>query len=144
MPVMPRGGPLRRPNTSASERSGPTAETPRTRTRQSGYQLYRNAGDWLVVNGGGRADRAGPEFRDSHEPLGGDFWLRCGNYRAWQVSQAVVLWTREGRATALLGEWVTEGARGESWPLTDEQFPRSYTAPAAPWRLRIRRGPPGG
>jgi hypothetical protein len=72
------------------------------------------------------------EFRDSHEPLGGDFWLRTGNYRAWRVSQAVVLRTREGRATALPGDWVVEGVRGERWPVTDDQFWRSYTAPAGP------------
>jgi hypothetical protein len=59
-----------------------------------------------------------------------DFWLRTGNYRAWQVSQAVVLRTREGRATALPGDWVVEGARGERWPVTDDQFRRSYAAPA--------------
>jgi hypothetical protein len=69
-----------------------------------------------------------PEFRHSHEPLGGDFWLRTGNYRAWQVSEAVVLRTREGRATALPGDWVVEGARGERWPVTDDQFRRSYVA----------------
>ena len=79
-------------------------------TRRSGDQLHGDAGDWRVIDGGGdeRTVRD-PEFRHSHEPLGGDFWLRTGNYRAWRVSQAVVLRTREGRATALPGDWVVEG-----------------------------------
>jgi hypothetical protein len=103
--------------------------------------LHGDAGDWRVVDGGGdeRTVRD-PEFRDSHEPLGGDFWLRTGNYRAWRVSQAVVLRTREGRATALPGDWVVEGARGERWPVTDDQFRRSYTGPG---RAPADRNTPG-
>jgi hypothetical protein len=134
MPVVPRGGP---PEAAGYRRIGTVRArrlaARRPWTRRSGDQLHGDAGDWRVVDGGGdeRTVRD-PEFRDSHEPLGGDFWLRTGNYRAWQVSQAVVLRTREGRATALPGDWVVEGARGERWPVTDDQFRRSYTAAAGP------------
>jgi hypothetical protein len=134
MPVVPPGGP---PEAAEYRRVGTVRarrlNARRPWTRRSGDQLYGDAGDWRVIDGGGdeRTVRD-PEFRHSHEPLGGDFWLRTGNYRAWRVSQAVVLRTREGRATALPGDWVVEGARGERWPVTDDQFRRSYAAPAGP------------
>jgi hypothetical protein len=35
----------------------------------------------------------------------------------------------EGRAIAQRGDWIVEGAGGERWPVTDDQFHRSYTAP---------------
>jgi hypothetical protein len=134
MPVVPPGGP---PEAAEYRRTGTVRarrlNARRPWTRRSGDQMYGDAGDWRVVDGGGdeRTVRD-PEFRHSHEPLGGDFWLRTGNYRAWRVSQAVVLRTREGRATALPGDWVVEGARGERWPVTDDQFRRSYTDGAQP------------
>ena len=134
MPVVPAGGP---PEAAEYRRVGTVRarrlNARRPWTRRSGDQLYGDAGDWRVVDGGGdeRTVRD-PEFRHSHEPLGGDFWLRTGNYRAWRVSQAIVLRTREGRATALPGDWVVEGAQGERWPVTDDQFRRSYAARAGP------------
>ena len=134
MPVVPPGGP---PEAAEYRRTGTVRarrlNARRPWTRRSGDQLHGDAGDWRVIDGGGdeRTVRD-PEFRYSHEPLGGDFWLRTGNYRAWRVSQAVVLRTREGRATALPGDWVVEGARGERWPVTDDQFRRSYTTADAP------------
>ena len=33
----------------------------------------------------------------------------------------------EGRAVARLGDWVVEGLTGQRWPVTDDQFRRSYT-----------------
>ena len=135
MPVVPPGGP---PEAAEYRRTGTVRarrlNARRPWTRRSGDQLHGDAGDWRVIDGGGdeRTVRD-PEFRHSHEPLGGDFWLRTGSYRAWRVSQAVVLRTREGRATALPGDWVVEGAQGERWPVTDDQFWRSYAAlPGAP------------
>lgn len=134
MPVVPQGGP---PEAAEYRRIGTVRarrlNARRPWTRRAGDQLYGDTGDWRVVDGGGdeRTVRD-PEFRGSHEPLGGDFWLRTGNYRAWRVSQAVVLRTREGCATALPGDWVVEGVRGERWPVTDDQFRRSYTVPAGP------------
>ena len=134
MPVVPPGGP---PEAAEYRRTGTVRarrlNARRPWTRRSGDQLHGDAGDWRVIDGGGdeRTVRD-PEFRHSHEPLGGDFWLRTGNYRAWRVSQAVVLRTREGCATALPGDWVVEGARGERWPVTDDQFRRSYTTADAP------------
>jgi hypothetical protein len=133
-PVVPPGGP---PDAAEYLRTGTVRarrlNARRPWARRAGDQLHGDAGDWRVIDGGGdeRTVRD-PEFRHSHEPLGGDFWLRTGNYRAWRVSQAVVLRTREGRATALPGDWVVEGARGERWPVTDDQFRRSYAAPAGP------------
>jgi hypothetical protein len=131
MPVVPPGGPagaaeFRRIGTVRARR----LHARRLWTRRSGEELHGNAGDWRVVDGGGdeRTVRD-TEFRESHEPLGGEFWLRTGSHHAWRVSQALVLRTMEGRATAQPGDWVVEGARGERWPVTDDQFRRSYTSP---------------
>jgi hypothetical protein len=131
MPVIPPGGP---PEAAEFRRTGTVRarrlHARRLWTHRSGEELHGDAGDWRVVDGGGdeRTVRD-PEFRESHEPLGGDVWLRTGSYRAWRVSQTQVLRTMEGRATAQPGDWVVEGARGERWPVTDDQFRRSYTTP---------------
>ena len=125
MPVVPPGGPpgaadFRRIGTVRARR----LQARRLWTRRSGDELHGNAGDWRVV------DDAGDErtvhdmaFRDSHEPLGGEFWQRTGTFRAWQVTEALVLRTMEGRAVAEPGDWVVEGSRGERWPVTDEPVP---------------------
>ena len=59
--------------------------------------MVNDAGDERTVH-----DMA---FRDSHEPLGGEFWQRTGTFRAWQVTEALVLRTMEGRAVAEPGDW---------------------------------------
>ncbi len=130
MPVVPTGGPpgaadFRRIGTVRAKR----LQDRRLWTRRSGDELHGNAGDWRVT------DDAGDErtvhdmaFRDSHEPLGGEFWRRTGTFRAWQVTEALVLRTMEGRAVAEPGDWVVEGSRGERWPVTDSQFRRTYTS----------------
>ena len=98
MPVVPTGGPpgaadFRRIGTVRAKR----LQDRRLWTRRSGDELHGNAGDWRVT------DDAGDErtvhdmaFRDSHEPLGGEFWRRTGTFRAWQVTEALVLRTMEG------------------------------------------------
>ena len=133
MPIVPPGGPpgaaeFRRIGTVRAKR----LSTRRPWTRRSGEELHGNPGDWRVVDDGGdeRTVRD-PEFRDSHAPLGGERWQRTGAYRAWQVSEALVLRTMEGRAVAQPGDWVVEGSRGERWPVSDSQFRRTYT-PASP------------
>ena len=49
-------------------------------------------------------------------------------FTAWQVSETQILRTIEGRAIAQAGDWVVEGRGGERWPVTDEQFRRTYRA----------------
>ena len=66
------------------------------------------------------------EFQISHRPLGGDRYLRVGIFRAWQSDEGPELRTLEGRAVAGPGDWIIEGHSGESWPLTDAQFRRTY------------------
>ena len=128
MPVVPPGGPA---GAADFERIGTVRarrlHARRPWTRRSGDELQGDAGDWRVI------DDTGDErtvrdlaFRDSHAPLGGDSWRRTGTFRAWQVSEAVVLRTMEGRAVAQPGDWVVEGSRGERWPVSDEQFRRTY------------------
>jgi hypothetical protein len=128
MPVVPEGGP---PEAGVFERVGVVQarqlQARRRWTRRSGDELTGAPGDWRVV------DEANDErtvrdldFRASHEPLGGDRWRRIGTYRAWQVTEEQVLRTMEGRAVAQAGDWVVEGHRGQRWPVTDEQFRRTY------------------
>ncbi len=133
MPIVPPGGP---PGTAEFRRIGTVRakrlSTRRPWTRRSGEELHGNPGDWRVVDDGGDERTVRDlEFRDSHAPLGGERWQRTGAYRAWQVSEALVLRTMEGRAVAQPGDWVVEGSRGERWPVSDSQFRRTYT-PASP------------
>jgi len=51
-----------------------------------------------------------------------------GMFSAWRTSETLVIRTKEGRATAHPGDWVVEGALGERWPISDEQFRRTYRA----------------
>jgi hypothetical protein len=49
-----------------------------------------------------------------------------GLYQAWQVTEPVVIRTKEGRATARPGDWVVESPGGERWPVRNKQFRWSY------------------
>jgi hypothetical protein len=128
LPVVPEGGP---PGAARFERVGVVrARQLRARrlwTRRSGDELCGDPGDWRVVDDGDdeRTVRD-PEFRASHQPLGGERWRRTGTYSAWQVGEKLVLRTTEGRAIAEAGDWVVEGHRGQRWPVNDEQFRKTY------------------
>jgi len=130
VPVVPAGGPataaeFERTGTVQARRLGAR----RTWTRRSGDQLSGDAGDWRVRdNSGDERTVRDMEFRASHQPLGGEEWRRTGTFLAWQVSETQVLRTMEGRAIAQPGDWVVEGNGGERWPVTDEQFRRTYRA----------------
>ena len=130
VPVVPPGGP---PGSARFQRTGTVQaerlHTRRTWTRRSGDELAGHAGDWRVRDDSGdeRTVRD-TEFRASHRPIDGEKWLRTGTYSAWQVSEPQVLRTMEGRAVARAGDWVVEGHGGERWPVTDEQFRRTYRA----------------
>jgi hypothetical protein len=128
VPAVPDGGP---PEAAVFERVGIVQarqlQARRRWTRRSGDELAGGPGDWRVT------DEANDErtvrdldFRASHEPLGGDRWRRTGTYSAWQVSEELVIRTMEGRAVAQAGDWIVEGHRGQRWPVTDEQFRRTY------------------
>ncbi|MGH3158823.1 MAG: hypothetical protein ACRDNF_19945 [Streptosporangiaceae bacterium] len=128
VPIVPEGGPDR---ASEFHRVG-TVRARRLRSsrrwnRRTGDELSGKIGDWSVRDeSGDERTVRDAEFRASHEPLGGERWLRTGTYHAWQVSELVVLRTIEGRATAHPGDWVVEGRGGERWPVCDEQFQRTY------------------
>ena len=130
VPVVPAGGPataaeFERIGTVQARRLGAR----RTWTRRSGDELSGDVGDWRVRdNSGDERTVRDMEFRASHQPLGGEEWRRTGTFIAWQVSETQVLRTMEGRAIAQPGDWVVEGYGGERWPVTDEQFRRTYRA----------------
>lgn len=128
MPVVPEGGP---PEATEFNRIGTVRarrlNTRRLWTRRSGERLAGNPGDWRVLDDAGDERTVRDvEFRSSHEPLGGEVWRRTGTYRAWQVREHFILRTMEGKAIARPGDWVVEGFRGERWPVTDDQFQRTY------------------
>jgi hypothetical protein len=130
MPVVPEGGP---PTAAEFERVG-TVRARRLHSRQhwtrpAGGELSGEAGDWRVFDDrGDERTIRDAAFQASHEPLGGERWRRTGTYRAWQVSDERVLRTLEGEAVAHPGDWVVEGRGGERWPVSDEQFRRTYRA----------------
>jgi hypothetical protein len=128
VPIVPEGGP---PEATEFLRIGTVQarrlQARRPWTRLSGDNLSGDAGDWRVVDDHGNERTVrDAEFLASHQPLDGAHWRRVGIYHAWQVSEDIVLRTMEGRATAQPGDWVVEGHRGERWPVTDEQFRRTY------------------
>ena len=130
MPIVQAGGP---PEAAEYLRVGTVRawrlQARRRWTRQSGDELHGNPGDWRVVDDSGDERTVKDlEFRHSHEPLGGERWLRTGTVRAWQAREQLVLRTMEGQAIARRDDWVLEGRSGERWPVTDRQFRRSYTA----------------
>jgi hypothetical protein len=128
VPVVPPGGP---PHAARYERVGLVQarklQSRRIWTRRSGDELTGNAGDWRVLDDWGdeRTVRE-TEFLVSHEHVDGERWRRTGTYLAWQVRESQVLRTMEGKAVARAGDWVVEGHGGERWPVTDEQFRRTY------------------
>jgi hypothetical protein len=155
MPILPEGGP---PEAAEFQRVGTVRakrlHVRRRWTRRYGDQLSGNAGDWRVLDDSGDERTVRDmEFRASHERLDGERWRRTGTYLAWQVGENLVLRTMEGRARAQPGDWVVEGLRGERWPVTNDQFLRTYRRKAGrpsanerrrslPGRLRERRRSP--
>lgn len=132
MPVVPEGGP---PDAAAFHRIG-VVQAQRLRARRrwvrgEGNELSGEAGDWHVSDDrGDERTVRDTEFLASHESLGGERWRRTGTYRAWQVSNRLVVRTLEGRAVAEPGDWVVEGWGGERWPVCDAQFRKTYQAVA--------------
>jgi len=128
IPVIPAGGP---PKAAWFERVGLVQASqlsePLAWTTHAGEQMHGFAGDWRVVDDAGNMRTvADPDFQSSHEPVGDGRWRRTGMYRGWQVTETVVVRTKEGKATARPGDWVVEAPRGERWPVRDEQFRWSY------------------
>ncbi len=128
LPVIPAGGP---PEAALFERIGDIQASqlnePLAWTTHAGEQMHGFAGDWQVTDDAGNVRTVtDPDFQSSHEPLGGGRWRRVGRYRAWQVSEAMAVRTKEGRAAARPGDWVVEAPTGERWPVRDDQFQWSY------------------
>ena len=130
VPVVPAGGP---PEARCFERVGLVQASqlsePLAWATHAGEQMHGFAGDWRVIDDAGNVRTVtDPAFQSSHEPLGGGRWRRVGRYRAWQVGEAVVVRTKEGKAIARPGDWVVEAPTGERWPVRDSQFRWSYRA----------------
>lgn len=138
VPIVPAGGP---PAAARFERVGLVQASQLTEplawVNDTGEQMHGYAGDWRVIDDAGNLRTVSdPEFQSSHEPADDGRWRRVGSYLAWQVSEALVVRTKEGKATARPGDWVVEAPTGERWPVRDSQFRWSYrrsgTAPDPP------------
>jgi hypothetical protein len=128
LPIVPIGGP---PTAGSFERVGVVSASrlaARLRwTLPSGELLLGEAGDWRVTDSAGNLRTiTDSEFQSSHAKLDDGRWQRVGTFQAWQVPEAVVIRTKEGRATAGPGDWVVEGPGGERWPVSARQFGESY------------------
>jgi hypothetical protein len=128
VPIVPAGGP---PTAARFERVGLVRASQLTEplawTNYAGEQMHGFAGDWRVIDEAGNLRTVtDPDFQSSHEPTGDGRWRRVGSFLAWQASEAVVIRTKEGNATARPGDWVVEAPTGERWPVRDEQFRWSY------------------
>jgi hypothetical protein len=128
VPIVPAGGP---PAAARFERVGLVQASQLTEplawVNDTGEQMHGYAGDWRVIDDAGNLRTVSdPEFQASHEPAGDGRWRRVGSYLAWQVSEALVVRTKEGKATARPGDWVVEAPTGERWPVRDSQFRWSY------------------
>lgn len=141
VPVVPKGGPPDEPDepdkkgnkkkSGRFERTGFVQASRLTEsltwTSHAGEQMRGNPGDWRVVDEAGNLRTiSDPDFQSSHEPAGDGRWRRVGTYLAWQVSETVVVRTKEGSATARVDDWVVEAPSGERWPVPDDQFRRTY------------------
>jgi hypothetical protein len=139
VPAVPAGGP---PTAARFERVGLVRASQLTEplawTNYAGEQMHGYPGDWRVIDDAGNLRTVtDPDFQSSHEPAGDGRWRRVGTYLAWPVSEAVVVRTREGRATARPGDWVVEAPTGERWPVRDEQFRWSYRPVPGPADLPV-------
>ena len=128
VPVVPAGG----PETAASfERVGLVRASrltePLTWLNYTGEEMHGEAGDWRVTDEQGNLRTIkDPEFESSHELVADDLWRRVGTFLAWQVTEPVVVRTKEGKATARAHDWIVEAPSGERWPVEQGQFLWSY------------------
>jgi hypothetical protein len=134
VPAIPMGGP---PGAACYQRLGLVSATrlsqPLTWSTHAGEPMHGFAGDWRVTDDAGNTRTVtDQDFQASHEPAGDGRWRRVGTYSAWRVSEAVVVRTKEGRATARSGDWIVEAPTGERWPVRDEQFCWSYRPSSDP------------
>ena len=128
MPVLPDGGPG---DAADFQRIGEVRATQLTASHAwwtpAGDELAGIAGDWRVADASGDERTVRDlQFQASHELLDGDRWRRTGTVRAWQVSEAVVVRTMEGRAVAHPGDWIVQGPQSVRRPVGAEHFARGY------------------
>jgi hypothetical protein len=130
MPAIPDDGP---PNTEVYrvERVGLVHASqltePLSWTNYTGEEMRGRPGDWRIVDDAGNLRTATDrDFVASHEQAGDGSWRRVSVYRAWRVTEAVVVRTKEGNVTARPGDWVVQSPDGARWPVADNHFRRSY------------------
>jgi len=128
VPIIPAGGPAA---AASFERVGRVRASrltePLTWTNYAGEEMHGRPGDWRLIDDKGNLRTAtDADFRLGHEPADDGLWRRVGTFLAWQVSEDVVVRTKEGKATARAGDWIVEAPSGERWPVENGQFQWSY------------------
>ena len=130
VPVVFAGGPpgakARRYERVGAVRASRLTE-PLTWTNYTGEEMHGRPGDWQIIDDLGNLRTAtDTDFRSSHEQVSDSQWRRVGTFLAWQVEEAVVVRTKEGKATARADDWIVEAPSGEHWPVENGQFEWSY------------------
>ena len=128
VPIIPAGG----PGTAARfERVGLVRAVrltePLTWTNYTGEEMRGRPGDWQIIDDLENLRTAtDTDFLSSHEQVSEGQWRRVGTFLAWQVEEAVVVRTKEGKSTARAHDWIVEAPSGERWPVENGQFGWSY------------------
>ena len=96
-------------------------------TTQTGERMHGLAGDWRIIDAAGNLwTLTDQDFQSTHEPIGGGRWRKVGKCRAWQVSEEIVVETKQGSAVARPGDWVVEKDDGIRSPIRDDEFRWNY------------------
>ncbi len=100
---------------------------PREWQASTGDVLRGQAGDWWVVTPDGVARTVSAvEFPLLYEQVESQVYRRRGSVSARRLNAADVVHTLEGDTNAAAGDWLVTDDRGNSWPVPDDEFRRSY------------------
>jgi hypothetical protein len=122
-----------RPMWTTYERVGAvTAKRRRMRwnwTTASGETVHASAGTWEVRDGGHSWPVRNDIFHASYRNKRGNNWERRGMVLARRARPGETIHTLEGPETAVDGDWVIQGNRGEQWLVPRDEFCRRYRGP---------------
>jgi hypothetical protein len=105
-------------------------DRPWTWKTAAGDVMHSEGGDWAVTDDSGHERAvAAAVFDSSHQKIGPRQYRRTGVVLARKVATQEVVSTLEGDAIANQGDWILRGEQGERWPVSDEQFEKTYEGP---------------
>lgn len=100
---------------------------PHTWRTGRGDRLVARAGDWWVITEDGSPRSVSPAaFAATYQHVAGPEFARIGTVTARQVRQRETVTTREGMATAEVGDWLVSDDEGHTWPVSGRVFDQLY------------------